>query len=70
MVLNHLVYDSDPASIIFFRWEELDPASMIQINQLCNASFFQQLLWLFIATYNATPFARLQEYATILALLY
>ena len=62
MGLVGLVYSFDPANIIFFRWEELGPASMIQIKQLSNASVFQLIKWQFITIYNRTPFAGLQEY--------
>ena len=70
MVFIHSVYSSDPASIIFFQWEESGPSQTIQINQLSNASLFQEFQLLFINTYNGTPFAGLQEYTTILPRLY
>ena len=64
MVHVCIVYSTDLAYLIFGQ------ASMIQINQLSNASWFQQIKLLFITTYNGTPFAGLQEYATILTWLY
>ena len=43
---------SDPATKIFFWWEESRPASTILINQLSNASLFQLVKWLLITTFN------------------